>query len=241
MKWLAAILFVVCRMGHAEPVALIYDIASNHVLHQQGQDQVRPIASITKLMTAMVVLDSAQPMSALLQLDSKYASALPVKLYSRLELIHAILVHSDNAAAETLAANHPGGRFQFMSDMNKKSRQLGLNYTSFLDPSGLSVFNVSTMQDLAVMTAVASGYELIRSASVLSAVQIQKIGFGNTSGSLFHVDKNIVLTKTGFTNHAGYCVAMVINRRGKDIAVIVLGSKTKQQRISSVQHLLKSI
>ena len=239
MKYISLILCLL--FSPAWSAALIYDPEQNKILHQQGEDQVRPIASITKLMTAMVVLESKNDLSVMVTLDSRVGTALPQGQYTKLELMHAMLVHSDNAAAETLAQNHPGGRFQFVKDMNLRATKMGLQNTKFIDPSGLSVFNVSTMQELAVLVYTSSEYELIRSISTLPWVSLTKKTLPNTSSGLLSKFQNVVITKTGFTNHAGFCAGMVIVNRGKELVVIVLGEPSKHRRLLAVDQLTKTI
>jgi D-alanyl-D-alanine endopeptidase (penicillin-binding protein 7) len=198
-------------------------------------------------MTAMVVLDSTASMSENLTINRKVGTQLPQREYSRLELLHAMLVRSDNAAAETLAENYPGGRSVFMFMMNLKAQDLNLPYTQFVDPSGLSVFNVSTLREVGAIFKAASQYELIRSISTLKEIQIpaqkkkRAVSFVNTNFNILSQFRNIVVSKTGFTNPAGFCMGLILNRQGHEFIVIVLGEPNKHTRAATVDRLMKSI
>lgn len=196
----------------------------------------------------MVVLDSSASMNELLTIDNRRANtSLPRRKYSRLELLNAMLVRSDNAAAETLAENHPGGRGVFMSMMNSKAADLNLPNTQFNDPSGLSVFNVSTPQEVGAMFMAAREYELIRSISTLKEIQLpaQKkkrvVNLFNTNFATLSQFKDIVVSKTGFTNPAGFCMGLILNRQGHEFIVVVLGEKNKAQRAATVHRLMNNL
>jgi D-alanyl-D-alanine endopeptidase (penicillin-binding protein 7) len=230
------------------PAALVYDLSDNRIVSQQGDDAQRPIASLSKIMTAMVVLDSGVSLGEKITISDKRASThLLQQEYSRLELLHAMLVKSDNAAAETLAENHPGGRSAFMSAMNLKAAGLNLPNTRFIDPSGLSVFNISTPREVGMMFKAANQYELIRSISTLKEVQLpaQKknrfVSFVNTNFNTLTQFKDIVVSKTGFTNPAGFCMGLILNRHGHEFIVVVLGEKNKAQRAATVTRIVSNL
>lgn len=231
----------------AVPTTLVYDLSSDRIVSQQGDTAQRPIASLSKLMTAMVVLDSTAPMSELLTINRRAGTRLPQREYSRLELLHAMLVKSDNAAAETLAENHPGGRSVFMFMMNLKAQDLNLPATQFVDPSGLSVFNVSTAYEVGVMLRAANQYELIRNISTLKEVRLEApkkkraVSFVNTNYNILSQFKDIVVSKTGFTNPAGFCMGLILNRQGHEFVVVVLGEKNKHQRAATVNRIIREL
>ena len=249
MKQFFTALLVLCSItALATPATLVYDVSNDRIVSQQGDDTQRPIASLSKIMTAMVVLDSTAPLSELLVINNRRAiTHLPQREYSRLELLHAMLVRSDNAAAETLAENHPGGRSVFMSAMNLKAADLNLPNTKFIDPSGLSVFNVSTPREVGAMFNAANQYELIRSISTLKEVQLlaqkkkRPVTFVNTNFNILSQFKDIVVSKTGFTNPAGFCMGLILNRQGHEFVVIVLGEKNKEQRAATVNRLMNKL
>lgn len=229
----------------AAPAALVYDLSTDRVVGQEGDDVQRPIASITKLMTAMVVLDSGVDMDESITVIRRVGTALPKKEYTRMELLHALLVRSDNAAAETLAEHHPGGRSKFVWTMNNKASVMGLEKTQFVDPSGLGVFNVSTLKDVGIMLKNANSYEVVRTISTQTEIKLPTnnrtrwVKFFNTNHTTLTQFKNILVSKTGFTNPAGWCVAMVMNQSGRDVAVIVLGEKNKAQRTNTINRMVQ--
>lgn len=230
----------------ATPVSMVYDISANRIVSQQGDNTQRPIASLTKLMTAMVVLDSKVPLGELVTINRLKGTILPQKDYSRLELLYAMLVKSDNSAAETLAENHPGGRSRFMATMNQRAREMGLTNTQFADPSGLSIFNISTLIEVGVMLQTANDYELIRNISTQREVRLvtnkkRSVNLLNTNHSILTQFKDIVVSKTGFTNPAGFCIGMVLNRQGHEFIVVVLGEKNKHQRTATVNRIMKEL
>ena len=234
-------------LASLSPATLVYDLSNNRIVTQQGDDTQRPIASLSKLMTAMVVLDSTASMSENLTINRQVATQLPQREYSRLELLYAMLVKSDNAAAETLAENYPGGRSVFMFMMNLKARDLNLPYTQFVDPSGLSVFNVSTLHEVVAIFKAASQYELIRSISTLKEIQIpaqkkkRAVSFVNTNFNILSQFRDIVVSKTGFTNPAGFCMGLILNRQGHEFIVIVLGEKNKAQRTATINRIMHNL
>lgn len=247
-QFVTALLVLFSLSVYATPATLVYDLSSGRIVSQQGDDTQRPIASLSKIMTAMVVLDSTASLHELLTINNRRAATqLPQREYSRLELLHAMLVRSDNAAAETLAENHPGGRSAFMSAMNSKAVELNMPNTQFNDPSGLSVFNVSTPQEVKEMFKAALQYDLIRSISTLKEVQLpaqkkkRAINLFNTNFTTLSQFKDIVVSKTGFTNPAGFCMGLILNRQGHEFIVIVLGEKNKAQRAATVNRLMNAL
>jgi len=241
------VLFSISIHATPSPAMLVYDSSNNRIVTQQGDDTQRPIASLSKLMTAMVVLDSSASISENLTINRRVGTQLPQREYSRLELLHAMLVKSDNAAAETLAENHPGGRSVFMFMMNLKAQDLNLLHTRFVDPSGLSVFNVSTLHEVGTMLRAAGQYELIRSISTLKEIQIpaqkkkRAVSFVNTNFNTLSQFGDIIVSKTGFTNPAGFCMGLILNRQGHEFIVIVLGEKNKIQRTATVARIMRDL
>lgn len=247
-QFFVAFLAVISLSVHATPATLVYNVSDDRIVSQQGDDTPRPIASLSKIMTAMVILDSSASLSELFVINNRRANTrLPQREYSRLELLHAMLVRSDNAAAETLAENYPGGRSVFMFMMNAKAANLNLPNTQFNDPSGLSVFNVSTLREVKEMFKAALQYDLIRSISTLKEVQLpaQKkkhaVNLVNTNFNTLSRFKDIVVSKTGFTNPAGFCMGLILNRQGHEFVVVVLGEKNKAQREATVNRLMNAL
>jgi D-alanyl-D-alanine endopeptidase (penicillin-binding protein 7) len=211
----------------------------------RNADKVRSIASITKLMTAMIALDYDKDLSRKLMLSKRVQSHLPRQLYTREQLIKAMLVKSDNAAAETIAEDYPGGRSAFIARMNLQAELWGMKHTNFIDPSGLGVFNTSTARDLSELMTAALGYWLIREVSAQKHIafetkyqkKIRTINLSHTSGPLLFAFDNVLVSKTGLTTAAGWCVSMVVEQNRQQYIVIVLGSKNKKERLDTVKDI----
>jgi D-alanyl-D-alanine endopeptidase (penicillin-binding protein 7) len=198
----------------------------------------RAIASITKLMTAMVVLDEGQPLAQELDVGSDDVDTVKnthsrlrrVATLTREELLTAALLSSDNMAALALARHSLGGRTAFVQKMNEKARALGLADTAFVDPAGLSPANRSTPQDLAKMVATASGYAFIRNTTTQRATLIHGLAYRNTNPWAADPLWGIQLSKTGFTNEAGRCIAVVMEVAGAQYSVVLLGAQSMRAR-----------
>ena len=167
MKLLVILLLLVnTAWARNEPSVLLYDNTTNTVLFAEHTQQVRPMASITKVMTAMTYLDLNHDLDVKVEVYRGVSGVLLKKQsYSRRELLIAMLVRSDNSAAETLARDHPNGRPAFMNAMNVKAQQLGMAYSHFDDPSGLSQKNVGTALDIMNMLKAAITVDFIRQPS----------------------------------------------------------------------------
>lgn len=244
MRFLVGLMLFISCWAHAGPSILVASNTGNAV--SENASEVRPLASITKLMTAIVTLDSEQDLNAKVPLINKWSTVLPKKQYSRQDLLTATLVRSDNSAAESLAHAHPGGRDAFMRAMNDKAKQLGMTDTKFLDPTGLSIFNVSTAVDIQKMLIATQRYDLIRSISTMKQAQIvdrdqkkiRQIVFSNTNQTALINFTNIVVTKTGLTNAAGWCVGLVVEEQGQLYYIVILGSQSKQSRLDKIKELM---
>jgi len=228
------------------PAAWVYDVQNKEVIAGENANTVRPIASLTKLMTAMVVLDSTDRLEEPLLNIRKVSTALPFSHYTRLELLNAMLVKSDNGAAETLAENYPGGRTAFLTAMNELAQELGMANTSFEDPTGLSRNNVSTPSEVGRMLLAANSYPLIRSISTQPQTTVhvprsRNIGLTNTNFNILSKFKDIVVSKTGFTNPAGFCLGLVVNRGYRDVVIVVLGEPNKQRRAATVDRIMRTL
>ncbi len=214
----------------------------------------RPIASITKLMTAMVVLDSRLPLAENIKISAddvdtlKFSSSkLPVgATLTRGQLLAAALVGSENRAAAALARAHPGGAQCFVATMNAKARSLSMNESEFADPTGLNPRNISTAQDLAKMVAAAARYNSIRQLSSTKNVSFalrrpaQSICFNHTNRFVYAGD-DIEVGKTGFTDEAGSCIAMRFKSRGELYTAITLGAKSSDARAADVIRLKSEV
>jgi len=231
--------------AQASESILVYNATKNTVEMERNADAIRPIASITKLMTAMTTLDYDKDLSRKLTLSRRAGSHLPRQTYNRYQLLMAMLIRSDNAAAETLAEDYPGGRDAFIAAMNRKAQEWGMTRTHFADASGLSASNVSTARDVANLVETAAGYWLIQEASQKKQVaietrakkQVRSVSLPHTSGPLLFIFDQVVVSKTGLTTPAGWCVGMMARQNNQVYAVIVLGAKSKKQRLDTVKDL----
>lgn len=243
-KFLAILLACASFTASADSV-LLYNISRNRIEMSRDADRVRSIASITKIMTAIVALDYDKDLSRQLMLSRRVHSHLPRQLYTREQLLKAMLIKSDNAAAETLAEDYPGGRSAFVARMNHQAALWDMKNTNFVDPSGLGVFNVSTARDVADLMHTAAGYWLIRDVSSQKQValetkyrkKIRTINLAHTSGPLLFAFDNVLVSKTGLTSAAGWCVGMVVEQDRQEYVIVVLGSKNKNERLKTVKDI----
>lgn len=217
--------------------ALVLDSDGN-VIYGKDQNTVRSIASITKLMTAMVTLDAEldlnQPITItrddrdLVQLTGsrlEYGATL-----TRREMILLALMSSENRAASALGRSYPGGMNAFVAAMNTKAASLGMHNSQFADPAGLQVENLSTAADLATMVAAADSYPLIRQASTTQRLEVRPyrkrgpLVYGNTNRLLKNPNWDIELSKTGYINEAGRCLVMRASIEGEELSIVLLNS-----------------
>ena len=246
VKLLITSVLIMCGTVQATPSIWVYNQTQDTIVFNQNVNTVRPIASITKLMTAMVSLDHDPTLTRSIKLINRVGSSLPNGQYTRRQLFDAMLVRSDNAAAETLAEDYPGGRVAFVRAMNRRAVALGMTGTRFQDPSGLSRNNVGTAGDVGTLVTAAGKYALIREISVQQQVRIEShfkqririISLPNTNQPVLFVFDNIQVSKTGFTNPAGWCVALLVERNKQTFAVVVLGSENKARRLDTVRNLM---
>ena len=230
----------------AKPSIWVYNQTQDTIVVNQNANTVRPIASITKLMTAIVALDHDPVLTRSIKLVNRVGSSLPSGQYTRRQLFDAMLVRSDNAAAETLAEDFPGGRVAFIRAMNRRAVALGMRSTRFQDPSGLSRNNAGTAGDISTLVMTAGKYALIREISVQQQVRIEShfrqririIALPNTNQPVLFGFDNIQVSKTGFTNPAGWCVALLVERNKQTFAVVVLGSENQSRRLDTVRDLM---
>jgi D-alanyl-D-alanine carboxypeptidase len=226
------------------------DLTQDSIVKGQNIQQIRGLASITKLMTAIVALDYTTEMDKKLTLSKLTHSKLPHREYTRGELFHAMLIKSDNAAAETIAADYPGGRDKFITDMNIRAITMGLKNTHFNDPTGLSIGNVSTAEEVSHLVVGAAFYPMIRDISTKKEETIliqakrkdRPVVISNTNKVLLHEFDSIRLSKTGFTNPAGFCVAILVERPVKNEThhqvIVVMGAKNTAQRVDTVKRIM---
>ncbi len=235
----------------ASQAVVVFDPQTGQTLYAKNADQAHPIASITKLMTAMVVIVSKQDLDEPIALSNDDVdllkgtrSRLPLGTHFRRDdLMRIALVASDNRAASALGRSYPGGLPAFVDAMNAKAKVLDLENTTFVDSSGLSPGNVSSPQDLAKLVAAASAYPLIREYSTTPAIDVQlpnskrKIGFVNTNALVRASDWQIGLSKTGYISEAGKCLVMHAVIANQPIVIVLLDSWGKLTRIGDANRI----
>lgn len=233
----------------ASASVLVVDQSSGEVLLEKNARSVVPIASITKLMTAMVVLDSHPNLSEFVVVDENdidtlkgSRSRLPVgSVLSREDMLRVALMASENRAASSLARHFPGGLPAFVAAMNRKAQSLGLTDTYFYDSTGLNSGNVSSARDLTKLVSAASRYPLIREFSTSSEYYVEVRGqmrrFGNTNALVKSPEWQIGVSKTGFINESGRCLVMQAWLKNKPMIIVLLDSFGKYTRTADAQRI----
>lgn len=235
--------------------AAVVEVASGDILYLKNADSVRPVASITKLMTAMVVLDAKLPLDEVLTITRADRDTLKntfsrVRFQSQLsrhDLLLIALMSSENRAAAALGRNYPGGTQGFVAAMNVKARALGMTKSHFVDTTGLSPDNVSTASDLVKMVRAASGYELISEFTTMPSyvARFQKprysLSYVNTNTLVRRGEWDIALSKTGYINEAGRCLVMLTEVDGRQVAMVMLDSYGKRTPIGDAGRLKRWI
>jgi len=208
---------------------------SGKILDGNHTKDIRSIASITKLMTVMVVLDAQQ------NLDEIISTKLYGKKLSRRELISLAIIKSDNQASIILCQNYPSGSFACIQAMNEKAKSLEMNDTKYLEPTGLSVFNVSTAEDLVKLVIAASKYQIINEDSnkdsMKMAINKKKTAFFNNTNKLVGHGYEFIVSKTGWITKSGGCIVMMLTTERGIRTVVLLGSKNTQTRIPEAKMI----
>jgi D-alanyl-D-alanine endopeptidase (penicillin-binding protein 7) len=229
--------------------AIIYDPVTGHVLWEQNSQNERSIASITKVMTAVVFLESSPDLSeevVVQRADVRNASTTYIRAGYKLtksDLLHLTLIASDNAAARVLARVSPHGATGFIARMNEKAAELGLSTTHYADPSGLLSANVSSAYDMARLIAFVGQderiAEVMRKANHTIQVGRRTINIHSTNQLVMKGDVDVLGGKTGFIRAAGYCLATLLRmpQGGPQVAVVVLGARSNAGRFWETRHL----
>jgi serine-type D-Ala-D-Ala endopeptidase (penicillin-binding protein 7) len=228
---------------------LIIDQRDSSVLYSRHADVAMPIASITKLMTALVVLDAKQPLDEPIQITDADRD-LPKSAFSRLtvgttlnrgDLMHLALMSSENRAAHALGNNYPGGLRAMVAAMNAKAAQLGMTSSHFVDPTGLSSENVASPEDLTKLVIAASHNPTIREYSTDShyAVKVRRhmVEFRNTDNLVANPAWNIIVQKTGYITEAGKCLVMAAVIEGRSVVIVLLDSLGKYTRVADAKRI----
>ncbi len=233
--------------------ALLVDLKTNQVLYSSNPDFIAPIASVTKLMTAMVTLDAKQPLDEKLPIVIKDTAEMQgvfsrVRVGSQLSRYDTLLItlmSSENRAAASLAHHYPSGHKAFIKAMNAKAQALGMHSSHFVEPTGLSEKNVSSAHDLVLLIKAAQQYPLIKQFSTTDEKTIAftkpnyTLGFRNTNALVRKDNWNIQLSKTGFTNSAGHCLVMSTEMNNRPVAFVVLDAFGKYTHMADANRLKK--
>lgn len=241
MKYLLILLVLVSSDVYArKPSTLIYDLNKNEIVECSECNVPRPIASLTKVMTALVALEYDSDLSKPVKISSGHR--LPAGVHTRGDLFAAMLVRSDNYSADLLAQDYPGGRRAFIRAMNSRAQSLDMYSARFTDPTGLSSGNVATIGEVATMIKVAALQPIIADVSVLPQVEIKnkryRVLLDNTNKLLLADFNEIKFSKTGFTNAAGWNVGMILDRHDRRFLVIVLGARDKVHRYNLAKEMI---
>jgi len=234
---------------------LVQDAETGEIVFGKNAEAVVPIASITKLMTAMVILDRGLDLDEQIVLDKEDNVAMKGSrsrlrtglALSRGELLLLALMSSENRAAAALGRSYPGGMEAFVDAMNAKAQVLDMTESRFVEPTGLSPANVSTAGDLAKMVRAAHEYPLIREYSTKDRATVrastgrrsQPLNYGNTNGLVRSSHWEIELSKTGYISEAGRCLVMHVRLGQKDLIVVLLDSWGKHSRVGDATRIKK--
>ena len=244
------------RPALAEPslrssAALVLDTTHSSILYSRRPDVAMPIASITKLMTALVVMDAGQSLDEELTVTSEDRSTgkgtasrlAPGTRLTRGDLMHLALMSSENRAAHALGRNYPGGVAACARAMNAKARELGMTSAHFVEPTGLSDENVASPADLSKLVMAAGKVPAIREYSTDSDYVVQvgrrMMQFRNTDSLVSKPDWNIVVQKTGYISQAGRCLVMQTVIDGRNVVIVLLNSFGKRTRVADAQRVRK--
>jgi D-alanyl-D-alanine endopeptidase (penicillin-binding protein 7) len=230
-------------------VALVVDQSTNEVLFSKNDDAVLPIASLTKLMTGLVVADARLPLDEEItitreDIDTLKGSRSRLAVGARLtrgELMHLALMSSENRAAHALGRTHPGGIDQFVQEMNQKAAVLGMTDSRFVDPTGLSSRNQSSARDLATLAAAAYNQPIMRELSTSPgyrlAVGRKTLQYNNSNGLVRSDNWDIGLQKTGYISEAGRCLVMQATVAGREVIMVFLDSVGKVGRLRDAERV----
>lgn len=230
-------------------VALVIDQTTSEVLFSKNEKAVLPIASLTKLMTGLIISGAHLPMDELIEItqddvDTEKGSSSRLKVgtvLSREELLHLALMSSENRAANALGRSFPGGASAFVGLMNTKARSLGMLNTAYVEPTGLSSKNQSSAHDLAKLVDVASGIPLLREFSTSPGYQVavgtKTLQYNNTNRLVKNPSWDIGLQKTGYISEAGRCLVMQTKVAGRSLIMIFLDSAGKLSRLGDAERV----
>ena len=229
--------------------ALVLDATGSSVLYARHSDVAMPIASITKLMTSLVVMDAGQPLDETLEISSDdvahgrgaVSRLTPGTTLTRGDLMHLALMASENRAAHALARNFPGGVDACVDAMNVKARQLGMQATRFVEPTGLSEENVASAEDLSKLVMAAAKVPAIRQYSTDTSYDVRVgrrlVTFRSTDSLTSKSDWDIVVQKTGYIARAGRCLVMQTVIEARTVVIVLLNSYGKRTRVADARRI----
>ena len=230
-------------------VALVIDQNTSEVLFSKNDKAVLPIASLTKLMTGLVISGAHLPMDEMIEItqddvDTEKGSSSRLRVgtvLSRGELLHLALMSSENRAANALGRSYPGGAVVFVDLMNAKARSLGMLSTAYVEPTGLSSKNQSSAHDLAKLVDVAYGDPLLRELSTSPGYQVavgkRTLQYNNTNRLVKNPSWDIGLQKTGYISEAGRCLVMQTKVAGRNLIMVFLDSAGKLSRLGDAERV----
>jgi len=230
-------------------VALVIDQDTREVLFRKNDHAVLPIASLTKLMTGVIISGAKLPMDEMVTItqddvDTEKGSRSRLKVGTSLtrgEMLHLALMSSENRAANALGRTYPGGMAVFVSLMNAKAKLLGMSDTRYVEPTGLSSRNQSSAQDLASLVVAAHSDPLLREMSTSAGYQVavgnRTLQFNNTNGLIKNPDWDIGLQKTGYISEAGRCLVMQTRIAGRKLIMVFLDSAGKLSRLGDAERV----
>jgi D-alanyl-D-alanine endopeptidase (penicillin-binding protein 7) len=233
--------------------ALVLDQDTDEVLFSKNSEAVLPIASLTKLMTAVVVTEAKLPLDEVLtvtqdDVDTEKHSRSRLRVGTQLtrgEMLHLALMASENRAAHALGRQYPGGLDAFVAAMNQKAQELGMADTRYVEPTGLSSQNQSSARDLATLVKAAHGHQIIRELSTSPEYQVaignRQMQFRNTNLLVRNPAWEIGLQKTGYISEAGRCLVMQAQFAGRKLIMVFLDSAGKYSRIGDAERVRKWI
>ena len=228
---------------------MVQDAETGEIVINKNSEALVPIASITKLMTAMILLDRGLDLEQRIVVSREDVDTvkgtrsrlMPGTTLTRDELLLLALMASENRAAAALGRTYPGGIPAFVKAMNEKAAELGMSDSTFVEPTGLSPSNVSSPRDLVKLVRAAHGYPLIREYSTRDRATVKvfnrPLRFVNTNGLVRNSRWDIELSKTGYISEAGRCLVMQVRVASKDLIVVLLDSWGKQSRIGDAQRI----
>ncbi|MGQ9724400.1 MAG: serine hydrolase [Tepidimonas sp.] len=230
---------------------LVVDRNTNEVLLGKNDSAVLPIASLTKLMTGLVIVDAGLPMDEILTITADDVDrlkgsgsrlAVGTRL-SRAEALHLALMSSENRAAHALGRTYPGGMTRFVAAMNRKAAELGMSSTRFVEPTGLSSGNQSSPRDLARLVSAAAERPMLRELTTSPEYELasgrRTVHYRNSNKLVRESGWNILLQKTGYIREAGRCVAMQVRLAGRDLIMVLMDAANSSARWTDAQRLLR--